>query len=228
MKYATSISSVVLVMCSSLCMAQYKEAPLDSLAIKLQSVTLMQKEDARRYGGERESFIRYITEEGDTLLVANLDNISVSAPRTFNSREDYLKYIRYRRYAAKVYPYAKEAIRIFSEAQRVSGDMKKRKRKKYLRQLAKELETEFEIPLKNLSKTQGKILVKMIERELDSPMYELIKMTQGSLKAFYWNQSSKLYGYRLKDGYTVGDNVLLDIVLQDFDISYDLSVQWSE
>ena len=61
----------------------------------------------------------------------------------------------------------------------------------------------------------------MIERELDARMFDLIKNTQGKLKAFYWNQSSKLYGYRLKTGYIVGDNPILDVVLQDFDISYD-------
>lgn len=160
--------------------------------------------------------------EGDTLFFAELGNVMVSSPRTFASKEDYLKYLRYRRYAAKVYPYAKQAIRIFREAEHVTATMKKRKRKKFLRKLSKELEEEFTEPLKNLSKTQGKILVKMIERELDARMFDLIKMTQGKIKAFYWNQSSKLYGYRLKHGYQPGQNPILDVVLQDFDISYDV------
>ena len=142
--------------------------------------------------------------EGDTIIFANLGNVNISSPRTFQSREDYLKYLKYRRYAAKVYPFAKQSIRIFREAEHVTETMKKRKRKKYLRKLSKELQKEFEEPLKKLSKTQGKILVKMIERELETPMFDLIKMTQGKLKAFYWNQSSKLYGYRLKSGYVLG------------------------
>jgi len=45
-------------------------------------------------------------------------------------------------------------------------------------------------------------------------------MTHGKFKAFYWNQSSKLYGYRLKNPYKEGDNPILDVVLRDFDISY--------
>ena len=162
---------------------------------------------------------------GDTVYVAEIENISISSPRRFSSRKDYLKYVKYRRYALKVYPYAKEAIRIFREAQYVTQSMRKRKRKKYLKKLSKELTIEFEEPLKGLSKTQGKILVKMIERELETPMYDLIHMTQGKLKAFYWNQSSKLYGYRLKNGYSAGQNTILDIVLQDFDISYDISAR---
>ncbi len=157
----------------------------------------------------------------DTLYFVDLRNVNISSPRTFADRSEYLRYLKYRRYATKVYPYAKQAIRIFTEAEQASVDLKKRKRKKYLKKLSKELEKEFEEPLTGLSKTQGKILVKMIERELETPMFDLIKMTQGKFKAFYWNQSSKLFGYRLKTGYNLGDNPILDIVLQDFDISYE-------
>jgi len=157
----------------------------------------------------------------DTLYFVDLRNVNISSPRTFADRSEYLRYLKYRRYATKVYPYAKQAIRIFTEAEQASVDLKKRKRKKYLKKLSKELEKEFEEPLTGLSKTQGKILVKMIERELETPMFDLIKMTQGKFKAFYWNQSSKLFGYRLKTGYNIGDNPILDIVLQDFDISYE-------
>ena len=158
----------------------------------------------------------------DTVIVADLLGVNISSPRTFASGEDYMKYMRYKAYAAKVYPFAKEAIRIFREAEYVSQTMKKRKRKKYLKKLSKELEEEFSEPLKNLSKTQGKILVEMIEKELEMPMFDLIKMTQGNLKAFYWNQTSKLYGYRLKNAYEKGDNKILDMVLEDLDISYQV------
>ena len=160
----------------------------------------------------------------DTIIIAEIENINISSPRTFKDRDEYFRYLKYRRYAAKVYPYAKEAIRIFREAEYTTAHMKKRKQKKHLKKLSKDLQKEFSEPLQQLSKTQGKIMVKMIERELGSSMHELIKMTQGKLKAFYWNQSSKLYGYRLKTGYIVGENPILDVVLQDFDISYEVPV----
>ncbi len=193
---------------------------LDAALQKMQQTDIIK--DTIRNIAINGQLVPALISEGDTLFLATLGNIDVSSPRTFASSGDYLKYLKYRRYAAIVYPYAKEAIRIFREAEYVTATMKKRKRKKFLRKLSKELEREFETPLKGLSKTQGKIMVKMIERELDTKMFDLIKMTQGKFKAFYWNQSSKLYGYRLKHGYVEGQNPILDIVLQDFDISHEI------
>jgi len=161
-----------------------------------------------------------ITEEGDTILMANLEDVSVSSPRDFKDKNEYYKYLKYRKYAAVVYPYAKDAIAIFREAEEVTFTMKKSKRKKHMKKLQKQLEEEFEEPLKGLTKTQGKILVKMIERELDTPMYDLLKNLRGGMTATYWHTMSKFFGYNLKQGYNKGDDKIMDIVLQDFDISY--------
>ena len=161
-----------------------------------------------------------ITEDGDTLLVAHLDDVSVTSPRKFKSREDYLLYLKYRYYANSVYPYATEAIRIFRETEYATENMKKKERKKYIKQLQKELKEEFEDPLKNLTKTQGKVLVKMIERHLDTPMHNLIKNLRGGFTASYWSSLSRFYGYRLKQGYVEGEEPILDAVLQDFDLTH--------
>lgn len=208
-----------LFLCSSIyCQSEV----LDSALVAIQKTSILNNENTSRVirvelEGEK---VSALVDGVDTLYISALENVNISSPRSFTSKEDYLKYLRYRRYAAKVYPFAQEAIRIFREAQHVTHNMKKRKRKKYLKKLSKELQKEFEDPLTKLSKTQGKIMVKMIEKELKSSMFDLIKMVQGKWKAFYWNQSSKLYGYRLKSGYVEGQNPILDVVLQDFDISY--------
>ncbi len=161
-----------------------------------------------------------ITETGDTLIMETLDDISITSLRTFETEEDYRKYMKFKRYAAIVYPYAKEAIRIFKETEHVTATMNRRKRKKHIKALQEELKKEFEQPLKKLTKLQGKIMVKMIERELDKSMYDLIKGVRGRLAASYWHNASKLYSYDLKAGYTEGEYNILDAVLQDFDVSY--------
>ncbi len=165
--------------------------------------------------------VRFMVDEnGDTLFISTLDEMSISSPRKFDSDEEYKRYMLYRRYALKVFPYAKEAIRIHREVEEETKQMKKRKLKKYMKEKTDELKTEFEDPLRQLTKTQGKILVKMIERELDIPMYDLIKDLRGPMTATYWNTFSKFYGHRLKDGYIVGEDPILDAVLNDLNISY--------
>ena len=168
-----------------------------------------------------------ITENGDTLILVDLDNVSITALRTFANDEEYKKYQRFRNYAAKVYPYAKEAIRIFRELEYASDQMTKKEKKKKIAELETQLTKEFEDPLKNLTKLQGKIMIKMIEKETGQPIYNMIKDLKGGFKAFYWNMFSKLYSYDLKEGYNKGDYPILDAVLQDFDVSYRIENETS-
>ena len=157
----------------------------------------------------------------DTLIMADLENVTVTSPRRFESDEDYKKYLRYRRYAAKVYPYAVESIKLYREVEQDSKDWSKRKRRKTLRKMDKNLTSEWKDPLKNLTKTQGLILMKMIERELDVPFYYLIKDLRGGFRATYWATFGAMYGFNLQTGYVVGEDPILDAVLQDFNISHD-------
>lgn len=209
----------------SLLLSGQQGAAMDSMFSRLKNTRIVNEDnEVIRRVKIKDQYVSALITDGDTIVVQEIENINITAPRSFENREDYQRYRKYRRYAAKVYPYAKEAIRIFREAEYATQNMKKRKRKKYLKSLSKDLQAEFTDPLKQLSKTQGKILVEMIERELNTSIFNLIKMTQGKFKAFYWNQSSKLYGYRLKKQYEKGDNPILDVVLQDFDISYEVPI----
>ncbi len=160
-------------------------------------------------------------EDGDTIIVAYLDEASVTSFQDFESDTQYRRYMKYRRYAAQVYPYAVESIKIFRQVEQETVDMKKKQKKKYTKQLQKDLRKEFTDPLKSLSRTQGKILVKMIEYELETPLYELLKGVRNGMTASKWQMVGKLFGYDLKTGYIPGEDPILDAVLQDFDISYD-------
>lgn len=160
---------------------------------------------------------------GDTLIIAQLGDVSVSTPEIFNTEEEYKQYRRYRIYAQRAYPYAVDAIRIYRETEYMTQSMKKRERRRYNRNLQKELKEKFEDPLKKMSKTQGKVLMSMIERELDIPTYYLIKDLRGGLTARYWTTLAGLYGHQLKQKYTEGEDRILDAVLDDFDVSYQVN-----
>ncbi len=157
---------------------------------------------------------------GDTLILATFTDIPITSLKIFNSKEDRRRYDKYREYAAKVYPYAVEAIRVFRKMEEETADLKKGKRKKYIRQLKKDLKNEFSGPIKKLTKTQGKILIKMIERELETPLFDLLKDLRGGLNANYWNFIGSLYGHKLKEGYLEGEDPIMDAVLNDMDLIY--------
>lgn len=163
-----------------------------------------------------------IDECGDTLIMADLGDVSISSMRMFDNPEDLRTYRRYRRYAYIVYPYAAEAIKIFREVEYATNNMKNNKRRKYVRKLQKDLKEEFNDPLRKLTKLQGMILFKMIEKELDTSMFDLLKSLKGGVNASYWGTMGRLYGHRLKEIYQRGDDPILDIVLDDIDISYEL------
>jgi len=157
----------------------------------------------------------------DTFIIATLDNVTVTSPREFSSRDEYRRYLKYKRYAGKVYPYGSEAIRILANYEADTEGMSKRKKKKYVRKLQRDLNNSFKEPLKSLTKTHGRILVKMIEKELDQSLHQLLKELRGGFYAGTWQTKGKLFGYDLKEKYEVGQDPILDAVMQDFDISLD-------
>lgn len=161
-----------------------------------------------------------ISESGDTIVVAELDDVSVTSMRSFKSTKDRRHYLRMRYHANQVYPYAVEAIRIFREIEATTSEMNTRKRKKHIKKLQKELEDNFKEPLKKLTRTQGRILIKMIERELEIPMYDLVKDLRGGFSAAYWNTFSKIYDIDLKEGYDPEQDPILEAILSDMDVSH--------
>jgi len=163
--------------------------------------------------------------ENDTIIIADLEDVYVTSLSAFTDKEEYRRYLKYRRYAAKVYNYAVDAVRIFEETDYVTKNMKENKRKKHIRRLNREYKSQFKDQLKNLTKTQGFLLIKMIEKELDVPMYDLIKDLRGGFTASYWHELGKFNGYDLKEGYKFGKDKILDSVLKDFDVSYEIDLE---
>lgn len=202
MKIRTSLALFFLFFLSGISLAQQGVEVLDS--VKLQG---------KVYSA--------IVQHGDTLILAQLDDVRFTSPRSFKSSDEYRTYLRYKRYAVKVYPYAKDAIKILKTVELRTLDMPKRKQKRYIKRTYEQLEKNFKTQLKSLTKTQGKILIRMIEKEMQVPFYDIIKEKRNGFTAFYWHQFGKLYDYDLKRGYVRGDDPIMDAVLDGYDLSFD-------
>lgn len=163
--------------------------------------------------------VKAIITETDTILIADLDEMTVTS-RDFENKAYERHYLNMRLNALKVYPYAVDAIKTYRELEVVTSEMRGAKRKKHAKKLQRRMEEEFKEPLKKLTRTQGKILIKMIERELQVPFYEVIKELRGGTSAFYWQRMAALYDVDLKGGYNPSDDEILEYVLGDLNISY--------
>ena len=165
--------------------------------------------------------VEVIIDGEDTILLSTLEEISVTSPRFFASNAEYRRYLIYRKYAQDVYPFAVEAIQTYRTIESVTKDLSIWKKRKYARRVQEQLFLKYEDVFKNLTKTQGRIMIHMIERELDIPMYELIRNARGWMTANYWNALSGFFDYDLKEGYIVGKDPIMDMVLDDFDMKFD-------
>jgi hypothetical protein len=155
----------------------------------------------------------------DTIVVASIPEVVIKSPPVFANDEQYRHYMRYRRYAVEVLPYAIEAIKLYRKYERETAGMNRGQAKRHAKQMQKTVKEDFTDHLKDLSRTQGKVLVKMIERHLDTEMYTVLRDVRGSFTATKWQTIGKLYGYDLKEGYMPGKDPILDLVLRDFEIN---------
>ena len=80
--------------------------------------------------------VKVLVIDGDTLVIANLELISVTAPREFDYTEDRDRYSKYRRYAAIVYPYAVQGLRIYKQLEKESEGKSKREKRKMIKEIS--------------------------------------------------------------------------------------------
>ena len=154
---------------------------------------------------------------GDTTFLMSLRAVRIADKRKFRDSLEWTQFQRYRIAARKVYPYALQAVDLYETVQEETADMSKRKRKRHIRHEHRDLKEDFTDRMKNLTRTQGKVLIKMMEKEIGKPFYDIIKETRGGATATYWNALGRLYDYDLKQGYAPGADPLLDAVLLDYE-----------
>lgn len=149
----------------------------------------------------------------DTIPYLELATVPIVSSRIM-SDEEAKEYRKLKRNIIKVYPYARRAIDLLNEIEEVTASIdKKRHRKKYLKELEKELKGTFKDELKKLSVSQGKVLIKLIERETGRDFYDILKQVKNPVTAFVWHTMSKSYGYDLKEGYSCEENANIEEIV---------------
>jgi hypothetical protein len=162
----------------------------------------------------------YIIIEGDSIPLTSidLDEVRLLHKLEFNGKEDRRRYLILRRKTIKVYPYAKLAAeRLETLNERLEKMKKKRDRKRYAKRIQKYIEGEFSDELKKLTRTEGQILIKLIHRQTGKTTFELIKELRNGWRAFWFNNTAKLFDISLKkefDPLNEKEDYLIEDVLQ--------------
>ncbi len=120
------------------------------------------------------------------------------------------------------YPYAKEAAKILLEMQAHLATISSDKDKKaYIKSREAELKKKFTDPLTNLSVYQGKVLMKLINRETGNNCYEIIKEYKGGVSARFWQTIAFVFNSNLKQPYRPdGDDREIEIYVREAEIMY--------
>lgn len=115
----------------------------------------------------------------------------------------------------KTLPYARLAQKRLNEISVSLDTIKgKKKRKEFIKHSEKELFNEFEQPLKKLTYSQGRMLIKLIDRETGDTSYQLIKDLKGGFSAFMWQSVARIFGSNLKSEFDAqGDDAMIEHII---------------
>lgn len=215
LKIAAAVTLAILISgTAEPCHAMRRNTPQATQEKKTQGI--IQAKQAKIPFKRKGSPMQYHIENGDTVFFQNFQPIYVfhtEKKKGKNWREYYRTVWNFN----KVYPYALKAKEILTEANRdiENGHMNAREKEKYLKNLEKKLFAEFEKPLRNLTFSQGRMLLRLIERECGLSSYYIISTYRGNMAAGFWQGVAKLFGSDLKKPYDrFGEDKVLEELVQ--------------
>ncbi len=180
---------------------------------QMSPVEIMEK--IQREGG---GYMRLrINENGDSLLFVEMKPVIIFPRRVFKSKREKRRYYRLVRNVKKAYPYSLTIKKIFIESEFVLRNMdNNRQRKRYVKEKERELKKEFEDDIRDMTYSQGRILIKLVDRETSHTSYELVKHFKGKVTAFFWQGVARLFSTNLKYEYDPDgtDRWIEEIVVQ--------------
>lgn len=152
--------------------------------------------------------------DADTMAMIYLPPVTV-----FARKKDFRRYQRIVNAVKKVYPYAKDAGQYMATLEtELSKLTTQRERDRFTKQMEKEIVKKYSPVLENMTRTEGKILIKLIDRETKKTSYEILKEFRGGFSAGFWNTIAKLFKTDLKEGYDAeGEDSYIEEIIKYYE-----------
>ncbi len=155
----------------------------------------------------------WIVERGDSIA-----HVEVLPVYVFSRPIDLRRYRRLVDAVRKVYPLAQIAKAKMHEMEEQLLTLDKKEQRAYIRQCYKEVLDEYTPVAKRMTRTQGKVFIKLIDRETDYTAFELIREFRGGFVANFWQGIGRIFGHNLKTEY---DREKIDKVLEQIVVYYE-------
>ncbi|MFZ4262982.1 DUF4294 domain-containing protein [Sphingobacterium sp. HJSM2_6] len=175
-----------------------------------------------QYGeGKAEVVTHYATttlDNGEVVPWFPIEEIVIRAVRRFKSEEERQTYLRLKRNVIRVLPYAIYAQRRYDQLDRdLALASSRREEKRLIKECEREIKDKITSEVKNLSISQGKILIKLIERQTGSTSFELVKDLKGNISAFVFQGVAKIFGHDLKSTYDPQEEFEIENIIREYE-----------
>ncbi|MCD8073092.1 MAG: DUF4294 domain-containing protein [Alistipes sp.] len=186
--------------------------PYILLLLALPGALIAQRRD--RHGNY---IARVSVEDGDTIQVIDLLPVY-----KFKRPIDARRHERLIRNVKLVYPIAREARRRLEQMEEEMLTFASQKEQRaYMKRMEKEIKEEYEPVLRKMTLSQGKILIKLIDRETSNTSYELVRELRGGFRAVFWQGIARIFGANLKEGYDKeGEDKLIEQIIMLYEAGY--------
>ncbi len=160
--------------------------------------------------------LQAVVVDGDTMPVVTLPEAIVDARWTPRDRREARQYDKLTRNVVKVYPYARITRELLAEYENDLARIERgNDQELYVKLAEAELRAEFEAEVKDLTMSQGKVLVKLIDRETGRTSYSLVKELKGGFQATLWQGVARLFGHDLKANYDAeGEDLMIEVIVR--------------
>ena len=152
-------------------------------------------------------FTHIVDEYGDTCRLTYIRGVYVFPPLKFKNKKQEQFYWRTVRDVRKTLPYAKLAFATLCETyEYIQTIPDKKERERHLKTLEHDIFEQYKPVVKHMTKNQGKVLLKLINRETDQTSYGIVKAFLGSFRAGFWQTFGRFFGMNLRSGFNPKKN----------------------
>jgi len=168
---------------------------------------------------ERVYLLQTVERDGVSLPEIQIKEVTVAGTKSTSRKSVIRRYDRLIYNLKRVYPYS---IIVRSKLEEVNEDLSgipvEKDRRKYIKEFEKNIFKEYEDDVRKLTITQGRLLLKLIDRETQNTSYDLIKQYRGGLSAAFWQSIARIFGTNLKEEYDpYGTDFMIELLLQDIE-----------